>query len=173
MKRIVLYAAILTSAAAFLLSGCKGPAGDVFISLDWVNGSPSIAATDPSIPPRIFPGAYYQTLPGGYYVEYRYASYPVGFYRYLSYTLTPIKGKPGFQPGDDAMYTIWLIESSSPTMVLDVNPRVVVSPNAQDRAGVPQSPLSNGGKRVQELSFTETWGGYDLHIESGVIQPAP
>lgn len=172
MKRIVLCAVILTSAAVFLLSGCKGPAGDVFIALDWVNTPTSISATDPSIPSRIFPGAYYQTLPGAYYIEYRHASYPADFYRYLSYTLTPIQGEPGFQPGDDALYTVWLYENSNPTIVLDVNPRTAIASRAQDPAGVPLSPLSSSnGKRVQQFAYTETLGGYDLHVEGGVIEP--
>jgi hypothetical protein len=173
MKRIALVAVILTSAAVIMLSGCKGPTGDVFIALDWTVAPISIAATDPSIPARVFPGAYYQTLPGAYYVEYRHASYPVGFYRYLSYSLTPIEGKPGFQPGDDAMYTIWLNENSSPTVVLDVNPRTAVSPSVPDPAGVPQSPLSTVGKHVQEFARTETQGGYTIHVEGGVIEPGP
>ena len=172
MKRIVLVAAILTSAAVFLLSGCKGPAGDVFIAYDWLTTPLSISSTDPSIPARIFPGAYYQTLPGSYYVQYSYASYPVGFYRYLTYTLTAIQGKPGFQPGDNAQYTVWLYESSSPTLLLDVTPRAAVSQNAQDPAGVPQTPLPAGGKRVQQFSSTQTLGGYEVHLEGGVIEPA-
>jgi hypothetical protein len=172
MKRTVLYAVIFTTAAVFLLSGCKGPAGDVFIAYDWgVNTPASISSTDPSIPARIFPGAYYQTLPGSYYVQYSYASYPVGSYRYLSYTLTPIQGKPGFQPGDDAQYTVWLNESSNPTMVLDVSPRTAVSPGVPNPAGVPQSPVSPGGKHVQQFEYTETLGAYNLHVQGGVIQP--
>lgn len=173
MKRIVLFAVILTSAAVFLLSGCKGPAGDVFIALDWVNTPISISSTDPSIPARVFPGAYYQTLPGSYYIEYRHASYAVNVYRYLYYTLTPIQGKPGFQPGDDALYTVWLYENSNPTIVLDVSPRSAISPSVQDPAGVPQSPLSSGGKHVQQFEYTETLGGYDLHVQGGVIEPVP
>ncbi len=172
MKRILLFAVILASAAVFLLSGCKGPVGDVFIALDWANAPASIAATDPSIPTRVFQGAYYQTLPGSYYIEYRYAGYPVNFYRYLNYTLTPIQGKPGFQPGDDAMYTILLNENSNPTMVLSVNPRAAASSRAQDQTGVAQSPLSSGGKRVPQFSHTETLGGYEVHLEGGVIEPA-
>lgn len=173
MKRILLFAVILTSAAVFLLSGCKGPAGDVFIALDWVNTPISITSTDPSIPARVFPGAYYQTLPGMYYVEYRYASYAAGFSRWLYYTLTPIQGKPGFQPGDDALFTVWLYENSNPTIVLDVRQRAAATPGVQDASGVTQSPLSSSsGKRVQQFEYTETLGGYDLHVTGGVIEPA-
>ena len=172
MKRIVLFAVILSSAAVILLSGCKGPSGDVFIAYDWgVNTPSSISSTDPSVPSRIFPGAYYQTLPGSYSVQYSYASYPLGFYRYLSYTLTPIQGKPGFLPGDNAQYTVWLNESSNPNIVLDVSPRTAVSQGAPDPAGVSQSPLSPGGKRVQQFDYTETLGGYDIHVQGGVIEP--
>jgi|GEM_PF-4174313 len=172
MKRIVLVAAILTSAAVLLLNGCKGPAGDVFIAYDWGIDTPlSISSTDPSVPARIFPGAYYQTLPGSYYVQYSYASYPVGFYRYLNYTLTPIQGKPGFQPGDNAQYTVWLNESSYPTLVLDVTPRTAVSQAAQNPAGVPRSLLPAGGTRVKQFDYTETLGAYDVHVEGGVIEP--
>jgi hypothetical protein len=170
MKRIVLVAAILASAAVLLLTGCKGPAGDVFIAYDWLNTPLSISTTDPSIPARIFPGAYYQTLPGSYYVQYSYASYPVDFSRYLNYTLTPIQGKPGFLPGDNAQYTVWLYESSNPTLVLDVTPRTIAAPAARN-AGVPQSPLSREGKRVPQFDYTETLGGYDVHVEGGVIEP--
>jgi hypothetical protein len=172
MKRIVLFAVILTSAAVFLLSGCKGPAGDVFIAYDWgVNTPSSISSTDPSVPSRIFPGAYYQTLPGGYYVQYSYVTYPAGTFRWLNYTLTPIQGKPGFQPGDNAQYTVWLNESSNPSILLDVSPRSAVAQGAQDPAGVPQSPLSSGGKRVQQFEYTETLGGYEFHVQGGVIEP--
>ena len=163
MKRIVLVAAILASAAVLLLSGCKGPAGDVFIAYDWLNTPLSISSTDPSIPARVFPGAYYQTLPG---------SYPVGFYRYLNYTVTPVQGKPGFLPGDNAQYTVWLYESSNPTLELDVTPRTAVAQGAQNPGGVPQSLLSSGGKRVQQFNFSQTLGGYDVHVEGGVIEPA-
>ena len=172
MKRIVLVAAILASAAVFLLSGCKGPAGDVFIAYDWLNTPLSISTTDPSIPARIFPGAYYRTLPGSYYVQYSYASYPVGFSRYLNYTLTPIQGKPGFQAGDNAQYTVWLYESSNPTLELSVTPRTALSQGAQAPAGVAQTPPSNGGKRVPQFTSTQTLGGYEVHLEGGVIQPA-
>jgi hypothetical protein len=172
MKRVVLFAVILSSAAVFLLSGCKGPAGDVFIAYDWGVNTPSISSTDPSIPSRIFPGAYYQTLPGSYYVQYSYASYAPGFYRYLSYTLTAIQGKPGFQPGDDAQYTVWLNEDSSPNLVLDVSPRSAVSASTQDQPGVSQSPLPSGGKRIQQFEHTEVLGGYEVHVQGGVIEPA-
>jgi hypothetical protein len=171
MKRIVLVAAILTSAAVLLLSGCKGPAGDVFIAYDWGFNTPlSITSTDPSVPARIFPGVYYQTLPGSYYVQYSYASYPVGYYRYLTYSLTAIQGRPGFLPGDNANYTVWLYENSYPTLVLDVTPRTI-SQGAQNPAGVPQSPLPGAGKRVQQFDYTETLGGYDVHVVGGVIEP--
>jgi hypothetical protein len=171
MKRIVLLAVVLTSAAVFLLTGCKGPAGDVYIGLDWVNAPNSIACTDPSIPARVFAGAYYQTLPGMYYVEYTHASY-APYYRYLYYSLTANEGKPGFQPGDDARFTVWLYETMNPIIVMDANPRAAASSTAPDRAGVPQSPLSSGsGKRVQQYAYTETRGGYDIHVEGGLIEP--
>ena len=172
MKRVVLLAAGLALAAVCLLSGCKGPAGDVFIAYDWGMNTPtSISSTDPSIPPRIFPGSYYRTLPGSYYVQYSYASYLPGTYRYLSYTLTAIQGKPGFQPGDDAQYTIWLNESSNPSIVLDVSPRTADTQGAQRTAGVALSPLPNSGKHVQQFEQTETLGNYVVHIQAGVIEP--
>jgi hypothetical protein len=173
MKRIVLFAVILTSAAVFLLSGCKGPDGNVYIALDWVNTPTSIAASDPSIPSRVFQGAHYQTLPGTYYVEYTHPSYLPGYYRYLYYSLTANKGQPGFQPGDDARFTVWLYETMNPIIVTDPNPRAAASSAAPDTVGVPLTPLStSGGKRVQQYQYTETKGGYDIHVEGGVIEPA-
>ena len=172
MKRIVLCAVILTSAAVFLLSGCKGPDGNVYIALDWVNTPNSIAASDPSIPSRVFQGVYYQTLPGTYYVEYSHASYFPN-YRYLYYSLTANKGQPGFQPGDDARFTVWMYETVNPIIVMDPNPRAAASPAAADPVGVPLTPVSSsGGKRVPQYQYTESRGGYDIHVEGGVIEPA-
>lgn len=172
MKRIVLLAVIMTSAAVSLLTGCKGPDGNVYIALDWVNTPASIAAADPSIPYRVFQGAYYQTLPGTYYVEYSHAS-PVTTFHYLYYSLTANKGQPGFPPGDDARFTVWLYATTNPIVVMDPNPRAAASSAAPDPVGVPLTPLStSGGKRLQQYQYTETRGGHDLHVEGGVIEPA-
>jgi hypothetical protein len=172
MKRIVLFATIVTSAAVFLLNGCKGPDGNVYIALDWVNTPAAIAATDPSIPSRVFQGAYYQTLPGTYYIEYSHAS-PTSSFHYLYYGLTANRGQPGFQPGDDAKFTVWLYATTNPIVVMDPYPRAAASSAAPDQVGVPLTPLSSsGGKRVQHYQYTETRGGYDIHVEGGVIEPA-
>jgi hypothetical protein len=170
MKRIVLLAVIAASAAV-MLSSCMGPAGDVYIAFDWVNQPLSIACTDPSVPLRVFAGAYYQTLPDRYYVEYTHPSYYPS-YRYLYYSLTANEGKPGFQQGDDARFTVWLYETMHPIIVMDANPRAAISSPAANSEGIPLSiPQSRAGNRIQQYDHTETMGGYVIHVQGGVIEP--
>ena len=61
----------------------------------------------------------------------------------------------------------------NPIVVMDGNPWKAVTSAASDPVGVPLTPpTSRVGKRVQQYQYSETRGGYDIHIEGGVVQPA-
>jgi hypothetical protein len=169
MRRLISFAVIGLAAAILGLTGCSGPAGDVFLSFDWVNAPNSFNTTDPHLPTTIYRNTDYADAEGTYYFEYYHSV--SGWTRWIYYTLTAHEGKLFFFPGKDAKFQIycWAYYDPELTQLQNVegeNPSMP-APSISRAEAAP-----TGGNRVKQYEYTETKGGYELHVEGGVVEPA-
>ncbi len=175
MKRTIVITFLVAVSAALFLTGCMGPDGNVYTAFDWVYTPTYLSIQDPSIPLTVYPGAYYPTTPGTYYLEYGHPSYYPPYVRYITYTVRAYPGTHDMRPGDDAFFTVWLYESSDPVLVED-SARSLSTRSASRTASPDPAvqaaahPGTNGATRVKQYSYTESKGGYEISVEGGIVK---
>jgi hypothetical protein len=169
MRRLVSFAVIGLAAAILGLTGCSGPAGDVFLSFDWTYAPDSFYTTDPHLPTTITRTIDYADAEGTYYFEYFH--YVSGYLRWLTYTLTAHEGKLLVFPGKDARFQIycWSFYDPEFTQLQNVESEGGSVPALTTRQA---GAAPTEGNRVKQYEYTETAGDYELHVEGGVIEPA-
>ena len=170
MKRFVMTAALVLTVVLLALTGCSGPAGDVFISFDWVYAPDYFITTDSNLPGTIYRTTDYPTYAGDYYFEYHHSV--SGGTHWIYYTLTAHDGTLLVFPGHDARFQIYCLAYDNPTFTQVEN---AVGPQETPPAAsiTAREAAPTAGRRVKQYEYTETVGGYDLHLEGGVILPLP
>jgi hypothetical protein len=176
MEKGIITVLIVAAAAAFVLTGCTGPEGGVYTSFDWTSQPDYLAISDLTIPSVVYPGAYYATTQGTYYLEYSHPSYSLYFVRYISYTVKGHPGEPGMVQGADAFFTIWLLENTDPVLIQDFSQAssargAAAAPERSVRQVDPGStPAVTPGTRVKQFTYTRSAGGYEMEVECGIIR---
>ncbi len=175
MKKTIVITFLVAISAALFLAGCMGPDGNVYTAFNWVYTPSYLSIEDSAVPAAVYPGAYYMTTPGTYYLEYGHPSYYPPYVRYITYTVRAYSGEPGMQPGDDAFFTVWLYESTDPVLVEDsarsLAPRSASKTASPDPARQAAEPVSTAGaNRIKQYSYTESKGGYEISVEGGIVK---
>jgi hypothetical protein len=175
MKKTVITAVLAAAFAALLLTGCVGPEGNVFTAFEWVYTPSYLSIEDPAIPLAVYPGTYYMTTPGSYYLEYGHPSYYPPYVRYITYTVRAYPGTADMRRGDDALFTVWLYESTNPVIVEDSARTAAGSASgtaSPEPAPAVQSaaPARDAAGRIRQYSYTQSKGGYEISVEGGIVK---
>jgi hypothetical protein len=141
--------------------------GNVYIQLGWNYAPDMLYSTDPSLPRTIYPFTNYLTEPGTYYLNYHHAE--TGRTHFIYYTLTPHEGRRPFEQGPDAFFQIFCWEDAGNPDFIQLRSVTTAAPGSP-RSVTLSAAAPAGGTEVQQFDYTQSVGGYDLHVRGGLIQ---
>jgi hypothetical protein len=167
MRKAIMLGGLCIAAIALSLSGCMGPEGDVYIQLGWYYTPASMYSTDPSLQRvgYIHPFTNYPTEPGTYYLTYFHTQ--TGLTHYISYALTAHKGDHFFEQGPDSIFEIYCWENANYPDFMQL--KSITATAAGQPQGMTLSGTAPAGKEVQQFEYTQSHGGWDVHVRGGII----